>query len=245
MKTFKNFGVALNEAPQPYDTGDSVELAVATYNNLGLVADEGNARESFGKAVNALQSMLPESVTAQPHDIVMVPKLGELSLSDLIGRYNEFSPHSQTYAWDNLLDRYTAEELNQGQTRPIQAQAVLLGGENKYDEPGLYFTNQRLKKQRQSLKQAQQEHDGKDTELSAVSLASYIVRNAMQLERDEQPQDKSTETRFIGLDSKRVGVFSFVPAANSDVNGLILNESCAVKCDDEGVRLSVSKILRI
>ncbi len=244
MKTFEDFGVALGDAPQQYDTGDSVELAVATYNNLGLLSDEGKAREAFSEAVaDLVYTALPESVTSQPYDIVMVPKLGELSLGDLVGRYDELTSQKgnpQTYVWGNLWDKYSAKELSQGQTVDIEARAVLLGGENNYDEPGLYFTNQNLKAQRKSLKEAQSNHDSDQTALNSLSVAGYMVRNAMQLERGEQLMDRPTYTRFVELDSKRVDDFSCVPRAYSGDRGRVRLYGSGGHADsDDGVRLSV------
>lgn len=244
-KTFEDFGVALGTAPQPYDTGDSVELAVATYQNLGLIADEGKAREAFGQEIASLQAALPESVTTQPHDIVMVTRLGELSFANLIDRYNQLTTskgNPPTEPWEPLWGKYTDEELNQGQTAAMEARAVLLGGENEYNEPGLYYTRQTLKEQRKSLKEAQSEHDGKATTLNSVSPASYMVRNAMQLERGEQLMDRPTFTRFIELDSKRVGVISYVPLADSVSDGRVcLLESHELAYPRGGVRLSVGQ----
>ncbi|HVV26181.1 MAG TPA: hypothetical protein VHC21_04090 [Candidatus Saccharimonadales bacterium] len=243
MKTFEDFGMAVGDAPQSPATGDAVELAVTTYNDLGLLTDEGKAREAFGEAVETFAATLPESVTSQPYDIVMVPKLGELSLGDLIGRYDQLTGQKgnpSTYVWSGLWDKYSDTEFNQGQTVDIEPRAVLLGGENDYDEAGLYFTNQNLKAQRKSLKEAQKNHDSNETTLGSLSVAGYMVRNAMQLERGEQLMDRPTFTRFIELDKKRADDFSYVPSADSFDGGQVhLRRSYEVARSHGGVRLSV------
>lgn len=245
MKTFEDFGVALGDTPPQYGTGDAAELAVATYNSLGLLSDAGKARSAFSTAITSLKEALPQSVTSQPYDIVMVPKLGELSLDELVGRYDELTTQKgnpRTAVWGRLWDKYSADDFNQGQTVAIEARAVLLGGENDYDEPGLYFTKQNLKTQRESFKEAQKSHEGNDTVLGSLSVAGYMVRNAMQLERGEKLMDRPTYTRFIELDSKRVDGISCVPGAGSRGDGRVdLDESFERANPDGGVRLSVGQ----
>lgn len=242
MKTFEDFGVAVGDAPRPTNTGDAVELAVTTYNSLGLLSDESKAREAFGEVIESFVATLSEAVTAESYDIVMVPKLGELSLGDLIDRYDQLTGQKgnpETYVW-KLWDRYSSEELNQGQTAAIEPRAVLLSGKNDYAEAGLYFTDQRLKQQRKSLKEAQKNHNADATTLNSLPIAGYMVRNAMQLERGEQLMDRPTYTRFIELDSKRVGGFSHVPDARSGGDGRVrLRESYEDAIPYVGVRLSV------
>ena len=243
MKTFEDFGVSLGDIPQPTNTGDAVELAVTTYNDLGLLADEGKARETFGETIGAFAATLPESVTSQPYDIVMTPKLGELSLGDLLGRYDQLTgqkDNPKTYVWTELWEEYSSDELNQGQTVAIEPQAVLLGGENNYDEAGLYFTSQDLKQQRKSLKEAQKGHDSSQTSLGSLPVAGYMIRSAMLLERGEQLMDRPTYTRFIELDKKRVDGFSCVPVAGSGGGGRVsLFWSYGLAYSYGGVRLSV------
>jgi hypothetical protein len=243
MKTFEDFGVAVGGASAQPDTGDAVELAVTTYKNLGLLADEDKARAAFGEAVESLATALPEAIAEGPYDIVMVPKLGELSLSNLVDRYDQLTgqkDNPDTYVWEDLWNKYSTDELNQGQKAAIEPRAVLLGGENDYGEAGLYFTDQDLKRQRKSLKEAQKDHDSDTTTLDSLSIAGYMVRNAMQLERGQQLMDRPTFTRFIELDKKRVDGVSGVPVANSDGSGRVnLGGSDGGARSSGGVRLSV------
>lgn len=243
MKSFTDCGIVFGEVPATYNTDDAVELAVATYQDLGFIADASKAQETFGQEIADLTAKLPESLADQPYDMVIVPRLGLLTMGDLVERYDELTSQKgnpRTNIWEPLWDKYSDKELNQGQTEAIEAKAVLLGGENDYDEPGLYFTGQTLKEQRKSLKEAQKTHEGDASELDSLSVAGYMIRNAMQLERGEQLMDRPTYTRFIGLDSKRVDGGSYVPDAGSGGDGRVyLSRSRGLADPRDGVRLAV------
>lgn len=243
MKTFEDFGIAVSDTAPLNDTTQGVDLAVATYNNLGLINDEGKAREAFEVAFGDLEAARENNPIIEPIDLVIVPKLGELTLGSLIDRYDSLTKQKNnpaTWIYNELWDQYSGDELSQGQTRPMEAQAVLLGGtDNAYSKVGLYSTNQTLKDQRKSLKQAQKGHVGQDTILKSVSPASYIIRNAMQLERGKPLQDTQTFTRFVELDSKTAGGDSFVPVACSDGGLLDLYGSNGRADSYFGVRLAV------
>jgi hypothetical protein len=242
MKTFEDFGVSLGGASQPQANGDALEEAVTAYTNLGLLTDEGRAREAFGQIIEARTASFSEAVTSQPRDLVLAPKLGELSFDGLKARYDQLTGqhgNPATYVWDSLWSQYSDEELNQGQIAPIEAYGVLLGGENDYDEAGLYFTDQNLKQQRKSVEKAKKDYNSDDTQLRSMSIATYMVRNAMLLERGEQLMDQPTYIRFIGLDKKRGGG-SCVPGADSSGDGrVVLRGSDDGAGSRGGVRLSV------
>lgn len=241
MKTFEDFGLNITSTPELPPAEDFAELALKTYANLGLVSDGDKAREAFSEKVDAISAALPEDTAKRPFDIVIVPKLGELSLNSLIERYDELTSakgNYQTYIWSELWDQYSADELNQGQATPIEPRAVLLAG--GHDEPGLYFTNQNLKKQRKSLEDTKEVFADELVALQSMSPAEYIIRNAMLLERGEPLQDTQTFTRFIELDEKTVDGRSYVPNANSNGYGrLLLYGSGAYAFSYAGVRLSV------
>lgn len=247
MTTFEQAGLAIEQAPaKTINLDNAIELSVATYNILNLITDEGKAREAFGEEIQSLTDALPESVTSKPYDIVIVPKLGALSLSSLIDRYDSLTTQKgnpETHIWSGLWNQYSSDELNQGQTTDLQAQAVLLQVHNDYNEPGLYITGQDLKSQRITLTNEQALHaeENPKTQLHSLSPAGYLIRNAMQLERGEPLPDQETFTRFIELENKSVDGGSYVPGACFSGGRVRLGGSGGRASSRDGVRLSVGQ----
>lgn len=235
MTDFEGSGFAPDNAAQREGTqqasiNSAVEIALATYRSLGVVRDEGKARDGLERAVTPLVVSLPESVTAQPYDIVVAPRLGlgdsEMNPGGLIGLYDELTgrkgnlPTAVAPQWNS----YTPEELNQGQVEPFVAYAVLPGDGRCPDEPGMYFAGQTLEdgqtleQQRENFKEVQKEHGSDRIKVDSLTVAGYVIRDAMQLERGETLMDGTgTRTRFISLDDSRVIIDGerFVPAATS------------------------------
>ncbi len=212
MSTLEHFGLQLNEYPGHYDVGtldhnDPSELAVAVYSNLGLVTDIPKARKAFSKEISSLQLALPESVTTRPHDLLVVPRLGQLSMVGLINRYNALPLAKDILNikpyWP-LWDQYSTQELSQGQSKPIEARAIILDAENDYSEPGLYFCGQTVRQQVRSLSTAEERIAGSEAFLSTVSISGYVIYNAMQLVRGAPLLDRATFSRFVELEGRPI-----------------------------------------
>jgi hypothetical protein len=249
--SFADYGLniaseAITVATQPVDPLAAAEEQLAVYKALELVADEGKAREMFGQALAGLSENLPESVTTKPHDLIMVPKLGSLSLSGLVEKFNGLStkehPFDETYICKALWDQYSCDELNQGQTADLSPQAILLEANNDFDEPGLYFTGQNLTTQRNNLKAAQETYakESSTTRLHSQGVASYIIRQGTKQVRGEQPVDFSTFTRFVELDNKTADGDSCVLNSLWGDSRLCLGGSIGSANSNGGARLSVT-----
>lgn len=235
---------------------DPVDLAVATYSDLGFVADKGQARETFGVMFDELSEALYADKAGRGADLVIVPKFespanGGLQLAELLYRYDELSRDKGNLASGKGLGRswsmYSAEELNQGQANDLEAQAVLLDGESDYGEKGLYYTSKTIKEQRQLLgeqKAVYKKNTTGETQLNSVNIASYIIRNAMQIERGEPLQDIRTLTRFPELDTKYLGRSRTLPVILSadclaPSKMRIGTQNAETNSDHYGVRLSI------
>lgn len=105
---------------------------------------------------------------------------------------------------------------------------MLLGGENEFNEAGLYFTRQTLREQLKAVRS----HD-------LVNPADYVLLNAQHRVAGEPMLDTQTFTSFPQLEMKVAGDVSRVPGAECDNSYLRLRGYLGFARFLGGVRLSM------
>jgi hypothetical protein len=212
--SFESFGLSVGK-PVAEVVNDSAvinatEEAVIAYRNLGMLKDAGRARERFGEKFDALHGALQSDGLTVPTDMIIVPKFSaELSPVDLTARLADLFKSKNDRLWNRSGahsysqgrgEEYTFRRLNQGQTVLMEAQAVLLQRPSDSKEAGrcsneLFYAGKSIAEQRKSMKEWQKEakESGAATLPASMSLAGYIVRQAMLLERGETLMDCGSE----------------------------------------------------
>lgn len=239
-------GLAVPAAPETpraslFNLSERTDLAVASFDSLGLVADKGAATEAIGQHMQTLHDSL---VTNRPEvgvEPFMAIELSEQFGMDALVKAFDAKQTYPTHVFSELWGQYTPAELNSRQANSDevavsdntglsgQARAMLLGSTNDHNEAGLYFTGQNRDGQVKSV--AEQE---------LVNPPDYIVLNAQRREADEPLIDnRTTLTCFVQLTMKTSDGDSWTPRADSDGSRLCLYRSYGRAYSGGGVRLSV------
>jgi hypothetical protein len=202
-----DYGLSVHQTKLP-PIEEAAEEAIAAYRNLDMLTDAGRARETFAHKLVELNSALHyDHKDEAAMDLVMVPKIGEISLRQLISHYRSLFK-SQVRSSDfsrvkitSTLER-DAEQFAQDQVEAVEAQAILLGSPCVRDG-GLYGTDQSVEAQRSRLidSREQAERRGDSTRPIGLSIAGYIMRNTMLLERGKSIMDQYSITTFPDLET--------------------------------------------
>lgn len=225
-------------AADAFDVEARTNLSVDTFESLGMVRDRGAAREQIGQSMQSLNDRLvAQPVEAATEPFLAVELSPQFSLNALVTAFDAKQAQA-TYFYEALWSQYSPAELNtrymgecvaatSGNGVSGMARAMLLGGDHEAEQ-GLYFTNKNLSEQVEAV--------GRQ---GVVNPADYIMLNAQRREAGEQLLDAQTYTRFIQLQRKSSGGFSWVPNAGSDGGQLWLYGSGDFARPSVGVRLSV------
>lgn len=204
---FADYGLSANQTKLP-PVEAAAEEAIVAYKNLGMLTDAGRAREAFAEKFAELDSaLLYDHKDEAAMDLVMVPKIGEISLRQLISRYRSLFKSqvgSSNFSRVNITSplECDAEQLAQGQVDSVEAQAILLDSQYVEDD-GLYAIAQSIEAQHRKLidSRKQAERRGDSIKPIGLSIAGYIMRNTMLLERGESIMDKYSITTFPDLEA--------------------------------------------
>lgn len=244
-----------------FDVTERTELAVATYDALGLVVDSGKASEVIGQQMEALHQALvsdadPELIVQGVETFKPVDFTGKFTLNALVAAYDQMqlkdgSTPPETSVWGELWDQYNIDELNKrsvdGLELPaaVQARAMLMGGDLA---GGLYFTKLSLEEQLGQVDLFSANYRGAshpNTTAGVMNTADLIVVNAQhQVEGDAgrpllDNENDNTFARIPQLGTKRVDGVSLVGGVYSNLGQLRLARSRGLAGPDRGVRLSV------
>lgn len=251
-------GYAAEPAPQTtlFNVTERSELAVATYQALGLVADSGKASEAIAEQMQSLHDgLVADQTTEDVETFKPVDFTGAFTLRALLGAYNRMQRQDgttplETYVWGDLWDQYKTTELNRrlldDQAQPvaaIQARGMLLGGD-KPGVPGLYFVSQNLKDQIKRAEAFMGDYDKthQTTAAAVMNTADLVVVNAQRQVEGRPLLDNETEytfSRVPQLGTKSVDRGSIVGFVHSDGGRLRLRGSYGHADGSDGVRLSV------
>lgn len=216
--SFETFGLSVREPIKEVANESAVinatEEAITAYRNLGMLQDAGQARERFGEEFDALHSALQSDGVVAPIDMMIVPLLTDrFSQVDLISRFVDCFKRDKSssgilrYEWADYYisrewEKFTPEELNQGQTAVLEPQAVLLkkpSSHVKNNNSGeLFYEGTPVRQQLKAIKrrQARAQEAGLLSQPSTMSLAGYIIRQTMLLERDAALMDSGSDREY-------------------------------------------------
>jgi hypothetical protein len=242
-----------------FNVNDCTNLAIDTYRSLGMVTDYDSLRKDFQDRLQTL------------HELLVIEHLDGTEYEPLIGLElpNDFAFQVLLAAFDDkqsiitdfdelLWKQYCANELNSrviGATKTPEptslgavrgeALAMLIGGGDHADEPGLYDWGKEHSEQKNAVNDFKDSYDSdyQLTEILIANPADYIILNAQRREAGRPLLDLTTVTRFVQLATKRASKELELPIAFTQDSGkkLNLHGYSGGKSDIYGVRLLVGQ----
>jgi hypothetical protein len=221
----------------PFNVRERAELAVATFSDLGLLADKAQATDHFGQQMRVLAETVRD-VESDVEPFISVDLNEAFTLSALLAAFDSRQAE-RSNVYDPLWSQYTSSELNVRtvDSKPIpvgdtaisgSARAMVLGASNDYQEIGLHFTGKIAKDQRSAVKGSE-----------LITPADYIILMAQRRQAGGPSLDTQTFTRFVQLEAKRADGCLWTPYASLIYGQLGLGGSDDYAYSLGGVRLSV------
>lgn len=229
------------EPEQPaFHAGNSVDLAVATFNSLGLIRDKAETHDHFSRLFDNLEKTLKLETGTAIEPFISIDLNERFTLQSLISAFDIKQRGTTFMKRRSIWHDYSEEELNSrhmglpGKTNfgglSGTARVHLLATEHK-DEPGLVFVDKSIREQAAAAKGHQ-----------LLNIADYIILQAQRRESGCRPIDDSwrTFTHFPQLDGKQTNFWGDIAHPGTYYVGYNMHfyDAIGVSGKNVGVRLT-------
>jgi hypothetical protein len=203
-----------------FDISYKTDLAVETFQDLGMITDEGRAREVIGEGMTAYHDVLvgdgytPDSDLEVFQSIDLPAELQTgVALQTLLAAFSRLEGEREVYRYSKLWDLYTARELNQRDFWGREEDLLMADGNTIMSQPmamqrrtdctgetGLQFVNMTAYEQRKRVKGVQKKYATASTGIVMLNPADYVILNAQRRVEGCKPIDEQTDTDGQPLD---------------------------------------------